>query len=67
MASAEHRAQIGQELGIKIPTTKPLDWPKIDIEVDVPPETGECQDSCRPAFVTRVALSTSGFWHVRQA
>lgn len=28
---------------------------------------GECQDSCRPAFVTRVALSTSGFWHVRQA
>ncbi len=28
---------------------------------------GECQDSCRPAFITRVALSTSGFWHVRQA
>ena len=28
---------------------------------------GECQDSCRPAFVTRVALSPSGFWHVRQA
>ncbi len=30
-------------------------------------DAGECQDSCRPAFVTRVALSTSGFWHVRQA
>ena len=29
--------------------------------------TGECQDSCRPGFITRVALSTSGFWHVRQA
>ena len=28
---------------------------------------GECQDSCGPAFVTRVALSPSGFWHVRQA
>ncbi len=34
---------------------------------DLPGELGECQDSCRPAFVTRVALSTSGFWHVRQA
>ena len=30
-------------------------------------QLGECQESCRPAFVTRVALSTSGFWHVRQA
>lgn len=30
-------------------------------------KTGECQYSCRPAFVTRVALSPSGFWHVRQA
>lgn len=38
MRSSEFRAKVSQELGVATPT-QPLDWPKIDIEVDVPSET----------------------------
>jgi SAM-dependent methyltransferase len=37
MASAEHRAQLALELGAV--AAKPLGWPKMDIEVEVPTET----------------------------
>ena len=36
MASAEHRAQIFKNVGNS--GSKPLDWPKIDIEVEVSPD-----------------------------
>jgi SAM-dependent methyltransferase len=38
MASQEYRDNTRRDLGIVTPTTKPLNWPKNDIEVDVLPK-----------------------------